>query len=838
MANEASARLKINKFLEEAGWRLTETSAGAANVIVEAQAKGAKTDADSFGTDFEKTTDGFIDFLLLDEKGFPFVVLEAKREEKDPLFGKEQARTYAKNQNVRFVILSNGNLHYFWDIETGNPTVITSFPTLESLNHLSTFKPDPKALVAEKVGADYVVQTQLPGYASDPRYQSESERGQFIADTGIRLLRQYQIEAVKALQEAAKKGQNRFLFEMATGTGKTLTSAAVIRLFLRSGNAKRVLFLVDRIELENQAFKAFKNYLKNDYTAVVYKESQNDWRKAEIVVSTVQSLMHNNKYQKKFSPTDFDLIISDEAHRSINGNARAVFEYFVGYKLGLTATPKDYLKKLDKLSEKDPREMERRQLLDTYKTFGCESGNPTYRYGLLDGVKDGFLVNPIVVDARTEITTELLSDDGYSIMVENEEGQQEERLFHHSDFERKFFSEETNRIFCKTFIENAIKDPISGEVGKTIVFCVSQAHATRITQILNEFAMKLWPGLYNSDFAVQVSSGIQDASQMTINFQNNNLNGHSRWEPEDYLTAKTRVCITVGMMTTGYDCQDILNLCLMRPVFSPSDFVQIKGRGTRTFTFEHKEKHGTEVELVREEKTTFKFFDFFANCEYFESKFKYDEVLKLPQPKQQARKIEDIVEVSNNDVSITEPDPLKMMTETKIGAQGMRIDRELFEKFEETIKNDDIIREAYQLGDIEAAVSRVQDVHINKPTEFFTLEKLRKSLRLDRRLNIRELLDKAFGQINTFKSKDELLEEDFAKFVAVNKPDNKYFVPLKSYFKAYVTDGEIRDIIDKKQFARLATNPKLTIQELQQLNGWKDEVPEYVKDYVSLNTYV
>ena len=571
---------------------------------------------------------------------------------------------------------------------------------------------------------------------------------------------------------------------------------------------------------------------------MVYKENQNDWRKAEIVVSTVQSLMHNNKYQKKFSPTDFDLIISDEAHRSINGNARAVFEYFIGYKLGLTATPKDYLKKLEKLSEKDPREMERRQLLDTYKTFGCESGIPTFRYGLLDGVKDGFLVNPIVVDARTEITTELLSEDGYSIMVENEEGQQEERLFHHSDFERKFFSEETNRIFCKTFIENAIKDPISGEVGKTIVFCVSQAHAMRITQILNEFAMKLWPGLYNSDFAVQVSSGIQDASQMTINFQNNNLNGHSKWEPEGYLTAKTRVCITVGMMTTGYDCQDILNLCLMRPVFSPSDFVQIKCRGTRTFTFEHKEKHGTEVELVQEKKTTFKFFDFFANCEYFESKFKYDEVLKLPQPKQQARKIEDIVEVSNDDVSITEPDPLKMLTETRIGAQGMRIDRELFEKFEETIKNDDIIREAYQLGDIEAAVSRVQDVHINKPTEFFTLEKLRKSLRLDRRLSIRELLDKAFGQINTFKSKDELLEEDFAKFVAVNKPDNKYFVPLKSYFKAYVTDGEIRDIIDKKQFARLATHPKLTIQELQQLNGWKDEVPEYVKDYVSLNTYV
>lgn len=838
MANEASARLKINKLLEEAGWRLVDTETGAANVVVEARAKGAKVDLDSLGSDFEKTKDGFIDFLLLDEKGFPLVVLEAKREEKDPLFGKEQARTYARSQNVRFVILSNGNLHYFWDIETGNPTVITSFPSAESLRHLDAFKPDPKALVAEKVGSDYVVLTQMPQYAANPGYQDVALRGAFIADNGLRFLRPYQIEAVKALQSAVKSGQSRFLFEMATGTGKTLTAAAVIRLFLRSGNAKRVLFLVDRLELESQAHKAFVSYLKNDCTAVIYKENRDDWRKAEIVVTTVQSLMHGNRYQKKFSPTDFDLVISDEAHRSINGNARAVFEYFVGYKLGLTATPKDYLKKLKGLAEKDPRETERRQLLDTYKTFGCESGTPTFRYGLLDGVRDGFLVNPIVVDARTEITTELLSEEGYSIMVENEEGEQEERLFFHSDFERKFFSEETNRVFCKTFVENALKDPVSGEIGKTIIFCVSQAHAARVTQVLNEFAMKLWPGRYNSDFAVQVTSGVDGAQQMTINFQNNNLSGHSRWDPSGYITAKTRVCVTVGMMTTGYDCQDILNLCLMRPVFSPSDFVQIKGRGTRKFSFKHEERQGTERSVQRTEKTTFKFFDFFANCEYFETKFKYDEVLDLPRKKGAITKVEDVVTASSDEVSITEPDPLKVLTETRIGAEGMRIDRELFDKFEETIKNDEAVRSAYEHGDFDDAVHRVQDTHINKPTEFYTLEKLRKALRLDRRLTIRELLDKAFGQINTFKSRDELLEEEFSKFVAVNKPDNKYVVPLKTYFKAYVTDGEIRDIVEKKQYARLATNPKLTIEEFKALNGWREQVPEYVKDYVSLNTYV
>jgi hypothetical protein len=242
---------------------------------------------------------------------------------------------------------------------------------------------------------------------------------------------------------------------MATGTGKTLTAAAVIKLFLRTGNARRVLFLVDRLELEDQANKAFTFLLKNDYKSSIYKENRDDWRKAEIVVTTVQSLLFNNKYQLLFSPTDFDLVISDEAHRSIGGNARAVFEYFVGYKLGLTATPKDFLKKFDaaKPTTKDPREQERRLLLDTYRTFGCESGEPTYRYSLLDGVRDGFLINPLVVDARTEVTTQLLSDTGYAAVVISEapEGESSsEQRFKQKSFEKKFFSQATNLLFCET----------------------------------------------------------------------------------------------------------------------------------------------------------------------------------------------------------------------------------------------------------------------------------------------------------------------------------------------------------------------------------------------------
>src|SRR5262249_51489056 len=152
---------------------------------------------------------------------------------------------------------------------------------------------------------------------------------------------------------------------------------------------------------------------------VIYKENRDDWRQAEIVVSTIQTLATNNHFKKAFSCIDFDLLISDEAHRSIGGNSRAGFDYFVGDKFGLTATPKDYLKKItaEKLSEKDPREYERRQLLDTYAAFGCTSGVPTYRYSLSDGVQEGFLVQPTVADARTDITTRLLKEDGYVLTI-------------------------------------------------------------------------------------------------------------------------------------------------------------------------------------------------------------------------------------------------------------------------------------------------------------------------------------------------------------------------------------------------------------------------------------
>ena len=507
-AKEAKARIKINKLLEESGWRFFDDASGKANIVLEPNVKLTKAGIDAMGENFESAHNGFIDFLLLDAQSHPLIVLEAKAEDKNPLIGKEQARGYAKSQNCRFVILSDGNLHYFWDLEQGNPHIITRFPSPDSIKGYQRFQPNPHRLIAEIVSKDYIALTQMPGYANEAGWKSEAERPAFTAKNRLRFLRDYQKRAVQALQNALVEGKSRFLFEMATGTGKTLTAAAVIKLFLRTGNAQRVLFLVDRLELEDQANKAFVAYLKNDYTSVIYKERRDEWRKAEIVVTTVQSLLFNDKYQRLFSPTDFDLVISDEAHRSIGGNARAVFEYFVGYKLGLTATPKDYLKQFDskKSNTRDPRELERRLLLDTYRTFGCESAEPTFRYSLLDGVREGFLVNPLVVDARSDITTQLLSDKGYAVAVVDDDGKEATESFYQKDFEKKFFSEATNRLFCETFMRNALRDPISGETGKSIVFAVSQNHAAKLTQILNELADAFFPGQYQSDFAVQVTS--------------------------------------------------------------------------------------------------------------------------------------------------------------------------------------------------------------------------------------------------------------------------------------------------------------------------------------------
>ncbi len=810
---EANARIVIDKLLRESDWILPGDD-GVVNVDTEMQNQS-----------------GFADYVLKDENDFPICIIEAKKELISPLVGKEQARGYADSLNCRFAILSNGVSHYFWDLKQGNPMVVDILPTQEQLI-LRTKDFNPTRDNTEAIDTDYIAQTQLPNFDKNPDYLDENKREEFIRNNKLRLLRKYQLAAVKAVQNSISEGNDRFLLEMATGTGKTLTSSAIIKMFLRLFKVKRVLFLVDRIELESQAQKEFDEVLKNDFRTVVWKENQSDWTKAEIVVSTVQSFVSKNKYRKIFRPNHFDLVISDEAHRSLGARSRKVFEYFIGFKLGLTATPRDYLKSVDvdNIAMGDPRQFEQRMMLDTYTTFGCDSSEPTFRYSLEDGVKDGYLINPKVIDARTEITTELLSEKGYFYKGVDDDGNDIEKIFKQKDFEKNFFSKKTNTIFCETFLKNAMRDPYTNEVGKTLVFCVSQNHATKVTQILNQFAEKIYPNQYSSDFAVQVTSFVENSQRMTIDFRNNSLNGLSKFNPH-YRTSKTRVCVTVGMMTTGYDCTDILNICMMRPIYSPSEFIQMKGRGTRCCDFSQSWISQSEIpEEIEPQKEKFLLFDFFGNYDYFEKDFDYDEIIKLPSSSSGDG------EGDGNggaDVTINLTDPLAMLKEIDISDQGMKIDRNLYRSFRKKVYEDETIKNFVNEQNFAEAEEYLKTNILDKPQEFFTIEKLRKSLGLDRKLTVSELLLHAFGHIKNIPSQRECLDEEFDKLDKSLKPEDSIYDNVKEVFEAYAVDEEFRKIIDSKKFAELAVHPsgeafkKLPVE-------FKNNIPSFINKNVNL----
>jgi type I restriction enzyme R subunit len=835
MKKEAAARIKINRLLEQAGWRFDDSPEGKANIQLEAGVKFA-----DLGDDFERSASGSIDFLLLDTDGRPLLVVEAKKESIDPLSAKEQARNYARNCGARFVILSNGNVHYFWDTKFGNPDTISRFPTQSSLTQHERYVPNPKEMADAAVDENFVVATQMPNFAADPSFQVEAARPAFLRKHGLKQLRPYQVQALKALQEAAGAGRQRFLFEMATGTGKTLVSAAVIKLFLKTGNARRVLFLVDRLELEDQAQKAFAQYLGKDYRSIVYKESPDSWAGASVVVSTVQTFLAGDRYKKEFSPTDFELVISDEAHRSIGGNSRAVFEYFVGYKLGLTATPKNYLKGVDPEGLDTAREYERRLLLDTYKTFGCEPGEPTFSYDLLKGASEGYLVQPTLVDARTEITAQLLSEEGYAARIDTDDGSASEEIFTGRDYEKRFFNEETNVAMCRALLDNGLLDPAAQSAGvtlfgKTIVFCVSQRHAAHVANILNRLALERWPEQYGgSDFATQVSSQVQGAQQMTINFANNRLGGKVG-QPEEYESGKTRITVTVGMMTTGYDCPDLLNVALMRPVFSPADFVQIKGRGTRRHLFEL----GDGDEKVSVQKDRFKFFDFFASCEYFESEYPYDEKIDLPAVRRvttggpiDVSGIDGLGAAPAGPVDIALPDTVIAVGETPVGAEGMRIDREGFRKaVAEDVVGNETLSTLWKNGDREGAEAFAKTNVLDKPRHFLTLDKIKRAFNVDRRITVREFLQVAFREKEAFETKDELLEAEWEKFTEVHEVDQPHYQPAKNFFKAYAVDPEVRDIVQRNQPADFYNCLSFDFEDYARLNGYRDLVPRYIRDY-------
>ena len=183
---EAQARIKINKLLENAGWRFFDDEKGKATIKLE-----SSITMEELGEDFQHSKNGFIDFLLVDENQNPILVLEAKKESLNPLVGKEQARNYANSQKVKFIILSNGTLHYLWNIETGNPEQIQVFPTLESIKQYYQFNPDPTKIPSEEINDDYVVLTQLPNYKQIPEFLDDQKKKDLIFNLKLRFLRYY-----------------------------------------------------------------------------------------------------------------------------------------------------------------------------------------------------------------------------------------------------------------------------------------------------------------------------------------------------------------------------------------------------------------------------------------------------------------------------------------------------------------------------------------------------------------------------------------------------------------------------------------------------------------------
>ena len=566
--NEAFSRIKIDDALRESDWNILDPKQ------VTFEVSGST---------------GRADYILKGERG-ALCVLEAKKEDIDPYDAKDQALGYAQNVGAPFIILSNGEVHYFWNYTRGDQDAyrIERLPSLKDLERLrlKNLQP-PRPFSTEVITPEYLYKV-APGYK----------------------LRGYQIRALDAITNGYDKdGKRKFLMEMATGTGKTLLCAALIKRFLETRNAERVLFIVDRIELAKQTLEEFEVVLR-DYKPVIFKTARRkpmELMGSSVVVATIQSLQVDRRYREEFTPYHFDLVVNDEAHRSIYGDSREVVQYFQATRVGLTATPKAYLKNVDlkKLAEDEPKALEARQLRDTYHYFGCKPGEPTFRYDIIDAVKDPegpFLVLPKIYDIRSEITTQALAENGWTVAIN-----EEEESYKVNQLEKEIFIPERNRLICEQFLKNALRLPESDVIGRSVVFAVNQRHATELTKILNSMV----PGI-----ATTITSRVKDAAAIAKDFRDGKR--------------KERVAVSVDMLSTGYNCRDILNIVLARPIFSPTEYIQIKGRGTRLFTFKTNDKEY--------KKEQFLMLDFCGVAEYFEDKYDYTIPLTVPREAKEGKK--------------------------------------------------------------------------------------------------------------------------------------------------------------------------------------------------------
>lgn len=530
-------KLYIDAMLEDAGW--TEGK----NWLNEVELAGMPN----------KSNVGFADYVLYGDDGKALAVIEAKRTCVDVAVGRQQAKLYADLLEKKYgrrpvIFLTNGFETRIQDNQYPERKVaaIYSKRDLEKLFNLQTMRTSLKNIVVNK---------NIAG-------------------------RWYQEAAVKAVcQSFDEKNRRKALLVMATGSGKTRTVMALCDVLLKHGWVKNILFLADRTSLVTQAKRSFTNLMPDLTLTNLCDGKQNV--NARCVFSTYQTMMGciddiKDDEGKLFTCGHFDLLICDEAHRSIYNKYRDIFNYFDAPLVGLTATPKDDIDK------------------NTYEVFELESGVPTYGYELAEAVKDGYLVDFLSVETELKfieqgIAYDELSDeekDEYEKTFITETGEIPEKIAP-SALNNWVFNEDTIRKVLNILMQDGLKIDYGENLGKTIIFAKNHDHAEKILEIFN----KEYPHL--KDYAKVIDNKIKYAQSAIDEFS----------DPKKL----PQIAISVDMLDTGIDIPEILNLVFFKKVMSKAKFWQMIGRGTRL----------CPGLLDGEDKEKFYIFDFCGNFEFF-----------------------------------------------------------------------------------------------------------------------------------------------------------------------------------------------------------------------------
>lgn len=548
MKNEKLTRKEIiDNRLKQAGWNVADRTQVIEEFFITVESVILSEPTISYNSEFS-------DYVLLGKDGNPLAVVEAKKSSVDARVGEEQAKQYAYNIqkqydcDLPFCIYSNGTEIYFWDLGNYAPRKIFAFPTRSDLERMAFIRRNKKPLAYE------LINTDIAG-------------------------RPYQIQAIRAVFEAMEEGKRKFLLIMATGTGKTRTCIAMVDGLMRAGWISRVLFLVDRIALRDQAIEAFKDNAPQ-YSVWPQTGENKIVTDRRIYVSTYPTML-NIIENENLSPHFFDLIVIDESHRSIYNVYQNVLNYFNTIILGLTATPTDTVDH------------------NTFELFECEDGLPTFAYTFEDAVnnKPPYLSNFEVMKLTTKFQQEgihlntISEEDQKKLIAEGKDPL--EINFEGTEIEKAVTNKGTNALIVREFWEECIKDPNGVLPGKTIFFCMTMKHARRIKDVFDQFypqgAGEIAKVIVSDDPRVYGKGGLLDQ------FRNNDF---------------PRVAISVDMLDTGIDIPELVNLVFAKPVFSYTKFWQMIGRGTRVL-------NPNQRRSWCHDKDKFLIIDCWDNFEYF-----------------------------------------------------------------------------------------------------------------------------------------------------------------------------------------------------------------------------